>query len=439
MKHLYTLLFLLIGLTASAQSPGRIFRGATPPATKPTNFNAADVWRDTASGTFYGWKSGWYVLSDQLEGDRGPAGLNGADGAKGDKGDKGDPGTCPPCPGGSGNPIDTEAELRAAITSNATSIEIGGNIGLTSPIDLPKSLTNSSKMLIIDLNGFRIFDNSAAGLPYLIGRKPANNAEATNVMQSQAFIIRDGCLAGKGATVTGTLIDLGATFNSVCENLRLESAKKGIHYKFCLMSTMRNCMSTSISEESFFVDRGDWADATNFNSQSNHTLVEQCRVFNRGGNFAAFRVQGCSGVILRQCISEGGNPQYAVYIDSQSSNVVKDVNIIGVHIESTCTVAGVHVRGSDMYAVIKDIYCQYAQVLFSFESTAGAVFAQIENVPWLLPATQFKISGNCAVDFSGRIYDCENIWAASRWVGGVVPSRGYSVCYGTGDKITTVK
>lgn len=358
-----------------------------------------------------------------------PQGATGAQGPQGPAGSGSGGGL--PTAAGAVRYVYNETELRNAVAAHANGsvnyICMMQNVGVTQPIDLPKSSSGLSKQLHLNLMGNTLFDNSANGLTYLIGRKPANQSEALNVMQSWAFIIENGALRGKGATVTGTLLDLGATFNSVAKNLRCDNAKKAIHYKFCLMGRIEQVVTTSISEESFFIDRGDWPDATNFNSQSNHSKIESCRVFNRGGNFAAFRVQGCSGIEICNSISEGGDPQWHVHFNSQASTVVKDFKLKTLHLESKSTSGGVYVRISSGFANIESVYSQYDNNLFVAESAGGPVEMHISYVPWLTSGTKFQSIGTTRWTFTD-CFDGGNLFNASRyWVNNTLPTSGTSV------------
>jgi len=312
----------------------------------------------------------------------------------------------------------TEADLRAAVAAHSNGsimkINVVNNIGLTTPLDLPKSTTATNKKLEFNLGGNTIFDNSGSGLPYLIGRKPSIQSEALNIMQSWGLHIYGGCLQGKGAT-TGALLDLGATYNSSAHDLNLINAQDGILYKFCLMSTIRNCMSNGIRNKSFSLNIGDWSGSTNSNSQSNHSLIEQCRVFNYGGALSAFEVRGSSGCMIRQCISEGQKPQYHIFWDALGSTVVKDARIEGVHVESIATVSGIYMNLSNGYAVLDGVYAQYAQKLFDIKG-AGYPHVYIKNIPWLPGGSTFNNVGtNVVWSFNECNFDVNdvNIWSGS--------------------------
>ena len=335
----------------------------------------------------------------------------------------------------------TEAELVSAVAAHTTGtinyICVMENVGLTASLNLPKTTTSQAKQLHINLMGNTIYDATPTGLSYLIGRIPVDQNEALNVMQSWAFIIENGSLRGTSSTGTGCLLDLGATYNSVSRNLRLENAVKGIHYRFCLMGRIEHITTLNIGQESIYLDKGNWSGATNSNSQSNHTKVESCRVYNIGSNFAAYRIQASSGVEIANSISEGNSPQWHVYFNSENSPVVKDFKIKVLHVESASTSGGIYVRTSGGLAEIDMVFSQYVNNLFVAESSGGAVSMIIRNVPWLPVGTKFQGIGNTKWTFTD-VYDGGNLFnAATYWVSSTLPNAGQSV-YWNGNVRATV-
>lgn len=320
----------------------------------------------------------------------------------------------------------TEADLRAAVAAHSNGsvmkINVVNNIGLTTPLDLPKSTTSLHKQLTIDLGGNCIFDNSTSGLPYLIGRKPVDQTEALSVMQSWSLHMYGGTLRGKGAA-TGTLLDLGSTYNSNVHDIWVQNAQYGIWYKFCLMGTIRNCMSNSILNTAFSLDNGDWTGVNSSNAQSNHSLIEQCRVFNNNGAYAGFKVIGASGTIIRHCISEGGVPQYHIFWDSKGSTVVKEGLIQTTHLESSATTAAVKVRLAGGCMTLDGVFSQYDSTLIDAEAATGYPHLYVKNIPWLTSGSKLKTLGTAVIwSFDECAFDASN---AALWVGGTKPYYWY--------------
>ena len=318
-----------------------------------------------------------------------------------------------------------ESELRNAVQSHSAgtvmNIIVCNDIGLTSSLDLPKSTTARNKKLSINLGGNAIYDNSVSGLSYLIGRIPTGQTEALNVMQSWGLHLYNGTLQGKGSQ-TGTLLDLGSTYNSNVHDVYVKDAQYGIWYKFCLMSTIRNCMSNNIFNTPFLLDNGDWTGAGLTNAQSNHSLIEQCRVFNNDNAFAAFKIIGASGTIVRQSISEGGSPSYHIYWDALNSSVVKDGKLDTIHLESTSSVCGIRVSLGSGYFVMDGVFSQYDNIIEAV-SSSGYPHFYVKNIPWFTSGSYLKTSGTNAIwSFEECIF---NASGSSIWVGGVMPYYWY--------------
>lgn len=336
--------------------------------------------------------------------------------------------------------VATQAEFQQALNNASTlprsCIEIvNDTIELTSPLILPKTLNAASKRLIINGNGATIKPASGVALPALILRQASNQNEALNIMQSQSFHFNDIMFDGRGTTTIG--IDLASTYGSSVENCSFKSLQTGVHLRFALMTRVINCLTNAISGTAFIADMGNWTGSSSSNSQSNHTRFEQCRVFNAQGAYAAFAMYAASGMVLDQCISEGGQPNYHVYFDSKGSTVVKDFTMRNTHLESTATVAGIKLKLATGYADISNIYSQYDMVLIDAEALAGYPHVYVKNVPWLTGGTQFKTTGTAVIWSFEEIYEPDLIWNTTKWVGGVIPFYRYVEFFNQSKQILT--
>lgn len=335
--------------------------------------------------------------------------------------------------------VTTEAQLQAALTNAATQpiscISIEDDIiELTAPLELPKTLYCRSKQLVIEGNGATLAPNIGSTLTHLMRRVPANQTEALNTMQSHAFVFRNICFDGRGS---GIGLDLAATYGALVENCKFQALTEGLHLRFCLMTRVVNCQSINVTGVAFTADRGNWISSSNSNSQSNHTRFEQCRVFNAAGAYAAFAMYAASGMVMDQCISEGGNPSYHVYFDSQGSGVVKDFVMRSSHLESAASVAGIKLRLSGGYAKLTGIYSQYDQVLVDAEAASGYPHLYIEDVPWLTGGTTFKTVGTAVVWSFNEVWQGDTIFNTTRWVGGLLPYYRYSEFFNQSKQIIT--
>jgi len=413
--------------------PGRVWLGAAPPATvpvSPNKFQTYDIWRDTVAKVSYRYKSGWYKSTDQLAG---PTGATGSTGAQGPVGPAGKDGICPACPTGTGTGFPTiygktafptnEAEYVAALKKFADgtvrNIVLYNDIALTKNPEWPDTVLNNPSMkLDIDCNNYGWIDKSPNGIDYCAGRFPEDQTEADNVMQSWAITIHDGYIQGQGAK-TKAGIRLGATYNSAVYNFNVMQCYDGIVYQFCLMGTIRNCLITNCTHIGVDINRGPWPGVGTSNSQSNHVLAEQVRVFNADGAYAAFNVVDASGVILRQDISEGGTPQYHIVFNSMGATVVKDFCMFTIHLESPSSIAAIKGYLGDQYFRSAGVFSQYDNVLFDLESVLGYPHVYIADIPWMTSGSFLKNTGTAVIwHFSEVKFDPSN---KALWVGGLKP------------------
>ncbi len=441
------MLLLCLSMSAFAQEVkphARITQGGFHPIACPQGFiQNRDLWIDTVSAQTWlatspvTWRLSPTQFGKGIKGDKGDTGASGLNGTNGVDGKDGVDGVCPSCPPSSGGSFPSiygktafptnEAEYQNAIRliGNGTirNITLFNDIILTKEPWYPDTITgNPSLKIDLNLNNYGLRDGSVSGLKTLAGRSPDDQSEALNVMQSWAFTIHDGYLKGKGAS-TKTAIDLGATYNSSVYNLQLNDFYDGIVFRFCLMGTIRNIMINGVTNVAINVDRGNWLGVGYANAQSNHTLVEQVRVFNNTGAFAAFQVLDASGVILRQCISEGGSPKYHVYWDSMGSTVVKDGWLMSIHLESSSTIAGIKLFLASGYFVASGNFSQYDNVLYDVEASLGYPHIYVENVPWMTGGSKLKTKGTSVIwAFSEVAFDPTN---SALWVGAVKPYYWY--------------
>ncbi|MBP6574948.1 MAG: hypothetical protein KA230_10890 [Flavobacteriales bacterium] len=149
-------------------------------------------------------------------------------------------------------------------------------------------------------------------------------------------------------------IDLKATLGSTVSNLRLVGqSEAAIDLRFALMTRVENVLVTKPAKRGIVVRIGDWPGATWSNSQSNHTVVEQCRVYAMATTTQAFTVLHCNGVRMIDCISEGGPCDHDLFLsaaiggneDQPARNtVVKQFTLSNFHVEHAVRKASIHVN-----------------------------------------------------------------------------------------------
>jgi hypothetical protein len=314
---------------------------------------------------------------------------------------------------GDGVTDDSGAIQSALNASAAIGIKVKFSYGRTyfvsSSLNIPKNLTNTGRTILIEGYGARIKTDRAITI---FNRTVADNTEA-NIVIKESVVIKG--LEFKGSGLAGQVgIFLAATYGAVIEDCYFDGLDVAADLAFCLMARINKCFATNCITDNFVLRTGDglWAGGTTANSQCNHTLISQCRVYGKLGAFSHFRVMASSGVKIEGCISEGADPQYAIYYNVQNVTVVKDFTIERTHIENSPTKAGVFLRPNGGFVRTKGVFAQYAQVLFEVENN-GYASIFMEDIPFIAVGTTFKYNGASGMFFLDRctdtIYD-ESIW-----------------------------
>lgn len=210
-----------------------------------------------------------------------------------------------------------------------------------------------AQMLIIDGKGCKlILGPNSNGFT----RRIADQQEAAK-RTGMRYTIRDFASIEGGKRA----IDLKATLGSAIENCRLVGqTEAAIDLRFCLMTRVHNVIVTNPARRGIVVRTGDWPGATWSNSQSNHTVLEQCRVYAMATTTQAFTVLNCNGVRISDCISEGGPCDHDLFLSATTdgnedrpakNTVVKQFTLSNFHVEHAVRKASIHVNMPSMCAV----------------------------------------------------------------------------------------
>lgn len=220
----------------------------------------------------------------------------------------------------------------ASLPKDATYLSFSAAAEYTSATDI---VLPERQLLVIDGKGCRLkLGPGSNGFTCAI----ADQKEAMRRTASR-YVIRDF------ASITGgrKAIDLKATLGSVVSNCRLVGqTETAIDLRFCLMAQVENVLVTNPAQRGIVLRCGDWPGANTSNSQSNHTVLHQCRVYCAATTTAAFTVLNSGGVHLTDCISEGAQSDYDLFLsattngqeDHQANNpVVKAFALSNFHVE----------------------------------------------------------------------------------------------------------
>lgn len=385
----------------------RLWFRDTTPITKPQSFIANRDLLILDNGETYVWTTSWTKVTNPLKGkdgvsitgpkgDKGDPGADGIQGIKGDKGDKGDTGPQGPqgIPGTSGTGganigfvrwVSNVTELNSAWAgvSNGTvrSIHLAADITLTQSLVIP---ANYSRILEIDGHGAKlIVPNGMTG----IKRAYASLNEANSGIDTQLRITN----VIFESTTSGTIaIDVHATYGSRIQGCRFYNFSTAIKCGWMMGTIIDQCY---FWENNISIDL-DWARFTGGSSsasQSNHSIVRDCKFRHSAGQFGAIKATAVSGLVIDHCIFEGveAGPQYEVYFDDNGSTVVKEFTVRGCHIEQKPSTAGIYVRLKDGYANIDTVFSQYDCNLIAFNSEGYGKMI-VSNIPYLTSGTKFN-------------------------------------------------
>lgn len=379
------LLLLAICIGAFAQGPGRIYQGAFPPTPPPSGFGKnKDIWVDTVSQVSYLYTgAAWRESPAQIK--------PGADGKVGPQGPAGADGVCPTCPpsGGSGPNIGgvrwvlSWAELSAALNdANVKSVNLAADITVAGKWRIADNYNR-----IKEINGHGFILTVPSTIDTFIVRTYASLTAANQGIDMQLRITN---VDFRGSGRSTVCLGIHANYGMKIEGCRFYNFKEAIYGGWTMGSIVEQCYFWE-NNISINFDYARFTGGSNSASQSNHSVVKDCKFRHSAGQFGAIRAIAVSGLVIDHCIFEGvqAGPQYEVFFDDNSSTVVKDFKIQNCHIEQQPSVAGVSIRLKDGFAYVSGVYSQYDCTLIRFES-GGYAKCIVQGIPYLTSGTKFE-------------------------------------------------
>jgi hypothetical protein len=285
--------------------------------------------------------------------------------------------------------VSNATELNAAwagiASGSVRSIHLAADITLNQQLTIP---ANYSRILEIEGHGCKLV--IPAGMT-AIGRSYASLNDANAGIDTQ---LRINNVIFEASNRTAKAIDVQATYGSRIQGCRFYNFDTAIKCGWMMGTVIDQCY---FWENNVSIDLG-WANfqgGSTSASQSNHSVVRDCKFRHSAGQFGAIKVTAASGIVIEHDIFEGvqNGPQYEVFFDDNGSTVVKEFNVRGCHIEQQTSVAAIHVRLKDGFANVEDVYSQYDTTLVSFDSS-GYAKMNVKGVPYLTGGTKFKNINN---------------------------------------------
>lgn len=243
------------------------------------------------------------------------------------------------------------------------------------------------RLLVIDGRGSRLSLGPASnGFTYAV-----NDMQEAMVRTNCRYVIKDFAEVRGGRKA----IDLKATLGSVIENLNLEAQSvAAVDLRFCLLTRLQNVRVTNPADKGIVLRHGDWSGATGTNSQSNSSVLEQCRVYCAKTTTAAFTVLNSGGVRMTDCVSEGSEADHDLYLsatlDGDESRpagnpVVKSFMLSNFHVEHQVRKASIYVNMPPKSVVdLENVYWNVAMRAPVVLYTMGQL--NLTNIGWWNPA-----------------------------------------------------
>jgi hypothetical protein len=308
----------------------------------------------------------------------------------------------------------------------------------------------------LPLNGFgtRFIEISGYGATLrtstatsIFRRMPADSTQSGQCISDWIGVIKGFTFQGNSTAANRVAdqkaLELGACYSWVIEDCTFSSLDKPVEIYFGLNCTLRNLRFNQQTHTGILGRHGNWSGASPNNSAFNANRIEKCRFFNGDNSYTSLHLLGADQTVVRECISEGANPQYNfVYDDNNSSGVVTNT-FEDIWLESTggqiTTNTGFYIkfRGTLFLKNIQRIYPN--RLLYIDPASQGDTVLVVDGLPYLgnLPTTTTFLSSG-GTDLTGKYIKFVNLGpggqavsTASNWEGGVGP-RNLITEYGLG-------
>jgi hypothetical protein len=309
--------------------------------------------------------------------------------------------------------VSTWNQFTTALSNpNIRSINLSANLTATSKAYIP---TNQKTIKEIEGHGFEITIPATIDTGFV--RRYASLSEANQGIDQQ---LRFRNVSFKGDN-TNMGMYISSNYGMAIEGCRFYNFNTALDLRWCMATLIDHCFFwENVIGVNLDYDR--FAGGSNSTSQSNHSVVSNCKFRPRLGGFASIRVYAASGVVLTHNIFEGPNSDYDVFFDDNGSTVVKEVTIYGNHVEHTPSIAAFYIKLKDGLAHCGGIYSQFNCTLIKFESAAYAKCI-VDNIPHLTSGTKFDYVGSGGRWWFSNMPASFDPNISTYWLSGVAPTN----------------
>jgi hypothetical protein len=226
----------------------------------------------------------------------------------------------------------------------------------------------------------------------VIKRIPTDQGQAGTIIGWVKYVF-DGVQVYGTGLAGQTAFAIGATYHMQMRNCRVIACGKGFVLNFALQSYLLSCETINCTAGGFFIQDGSndglggfgWSGGTNSNSQSNITVLQNCRVYGHPNQTQAFYFYASDSCALRNCVAEGAGGKIEVRFDYGGSPVVKLFTIDGLHCESANVRCLLKIRATGVVK-IRGIFHQTPTALLDVSLSSGLKVVW-EDMPYLVGAS----------------------------------------------------
>lgn len=277
---------------------------------------------------------------------------------------------------------------------------------INKPIPFATTTSKTSDIYVYDMHGSCIESTTDEDIWQSL---PPDQTAANSTYISRRIILKNVMLVGSsGAKGNGqTAIKIGAARMVQLDNIQCTGVDVSYDLMFCLFAKLTACENINATTTGFWLHSGldiagsaVWSGASSSNSQSNASILIDCRSVCALLSDYGYLIQDASDILMIGTHSEGtesatqsNQPINGIFIDTRNSTVVRGINIISPHIEQSYTDAAIRIKAregvytvSDLYSQIQGLYAADNRVLVRWDSDAGAVRLKLIN---LLNTTPF--------------------------------------------------
>lgn len=219
-------------------------------------------------------------------------------------------------------------------------------------------------------------------------------------------------------------LSLNCMYSPSITNCQFEFKDTGAVLTFVLNADIRNNRFTNCKMSSLTAKTGVGTipGAGLSTSASNNPRLIGNRIFNATGAKSGISLIACSGINIEDHISEGGTPDYHIFIDGLNNTTSWFRNLERIHIESRCNITAIYIAERQGFVHLADLFFQYPSNMVEVASQAGAITVVWDRIAYIPTASTIKSTGSTVRWTFNSVYPNINVTNTALWAGNKLPA-----------------